>query len=178
MSTTIIKSGNSDNQAIVDDTGHLLVSGSTSGGNESVGATGITAPTSATETAGIDPNGNLKALSVDLNGFLNVNGTSTVVGTVSTSEEGLDSFKTSQYVIGTSEVQITPTPLANRSSISLKVVATAQNVIYFCQTSGQALTEGYPLSNGDSVQMDLTPSGTIYAVSTAPGQNLYVLEIA
>lgn len=131
MATTIIKSFNSDNQAIVDDTGHLLTTG-----------------------------------------------TATLAGPVTTEVAGLNSFKTSQYALGTTEQQITPTALPNRSSISLKVVCTGGNAIYFSATSGTALTQGYPLFNGDSVQMDLTPDGTIYAVATAAGQLMYVLEIA
>lgn len=179
MGTTIIKSANSDNQAIVNSNGELLVSSSGGGGsNASVGPTGSTPPASGTQIAGVDTDGNLRAVSVDDNGFVNVNGTSVVTGTVNTKQDGLNSFKTSQYSVGTSEIQVTPTPLTSRSSISLKVITTGQDPVFFCQSPGSVMTEGYPLYSGDSVQMDLTPSGTIYAVSASPGQMLYVLEIA
>lgn len=179
MAVITIKSKNSDNQAIVTTDGRLLVSGDgPSGGNPSVGTNGDTAPDMSTEIAGIDPDGNLKPVSVDANGFVNVNGTSVVTGTVTTHEAGLNTFKTSQYTIGTVEIQLTPTPLSNRSSICLKVVDIGANTIFFCQTPGAALTDGFPLKSGDNVQLDLTSSGVIYAVSTAPGQLLYVLEIA
>lgn len=181
MATTQIKDGfdgGSDNQLKVNTDGSINVNEAAGGGNPSVGPTSTTAPTSATEIAGIDPSGNLRAVSVDANGFVNVQGVSEVTGTVNTHEAGLNSFQTSQYVIGMTEIQITPTPLTNRSSISLKVVATGSNAIFITATVGTALTQGYPLYNGDNLQMDLTPSGNIYAVATASGQNLYVLEIA
>lgn len=49
--------------------------GSGGGSNASVGPTGQTAPTSATEVAGIDPSGNLHALQTDSSGnlFVNIN---------------------------------------------------------------------------------------------------------
>lgn len=181
MATTQIKNGfhgGTDDQLKVNSDGSINVNTTGSGGNASVGPTGLIAPTSGTEIAGIDPSGNLHAVSVDANGFINVNGTSTIVGPVTTKEDGLNTFKTSQYTVGSSEIQITPTPLANRSSISLKVQATSSNSILICDASGNVLNDGYPLFDGDNLQMDLTPTGLIYAQATAPGQKLFVLEIA
>lgn len=113
-------------------------------------------------------------------GALNVNstGSSTVTGTVTTNEAGLDSFQTSQYTVGTSAVQFAPTPLANRSSISLRVIATSTNVIYIGNSASVTISTGYPLYNGDTLQMDLTPSGMVWGIATAAGQTMTVLEIA
>lgn len=133
MATTIIKSGTSDNQAQVDDTGHLLVSGITS---------------------------------------------ATITNTVKTQEAGLSNFKTSQYTVGTSLIQITPVALANRSSISLRVTAATNQAIFIGSDNTLTITNGYPLYNGETLQMDLTPANTIYAVATSAGQTLYILEIA
>lgn len=144
--------------------------------NPSIGPNGQPAPTSSTEIAGIDGSGNLIPVQVDSNGVVQVN--TNVSNTVTVQEAGLNTFKTSQYVVGGTEIQITTVPLANRSSISLKVVADSPNAIFFSGVSGSVLTDGYPLYNGDSVQMDLTPSGVIYVQATASGQQLYVLEIA
>lgn len=146
------------------------------GSNASVGPTGIIAPTSATEIGGIDPSGNLKGISVDANGFVNVQGVSTITGPVQTA--GLNSFQTSQYTIGTSVIQITPIPLSNRSSVSFRVEAAPNVPIYIGNDNTVSTTTGYPLYDGDTLSMDLTPSDTIYAVSTAPGQVLAVLELA
>lgn len=113
-------------------------------------------------------------------GALNVNsvGSSTVSGTVNTNLNGLNNWTTAQYTVGTSSVQITPTPLTNRSSVSVKVVTTTStDAVYIGTTSGVTTGTGYILFNGDSVQLDLTPSSTIYAIGTSAGQKVYSLEL-
>ena len=122
-----------------------------------------------------DASGNLATVT---NGALNVNAQVTVPGTITTTEAGLSNFQTSQYIIGTSIVQITPSPLANRSSLSLRVTATSSDAIFIGNNSSLTLSNGYPLHDGDTLQMDLTPANTIYAIATSAGQVLYVLEIA
>jgi hypothetical protein len=90
MATTSIKdgyNGGSDNGAYVDSTGHLLVTGTFSASNPSIGVTGTTAPTSATEVGGINPSGNLQGLKVDAAGALLVD-----IGGVSSSEVAVPIF--------------------------------------------------------------------------------------
>lgn len=180
MATTQIKdgyAGGSDNQLKVNSDGSINVNTSGGGGsNASVGLTGVTAPASATEMAGIDPSGNLKGVSVDINGFINVQGVSTITGPVQTA--GLNSFQTSQYVVGTNVTQITPTSLPNRSSVSFRVEADTGVPVYIGNSSSVSISNGYPLYDGDTLSMDLTPSDTIYAISTFNGQVLAVLELA
>lgn len=178
MATTQIKSANSENQAIVDDTGHLLVTGTIAASNPSVGTTGTPAPASATEIAGIDSSGNLHPVSVDANGFVNVNGVSTVVGPVTTEQAGLNSFQTSQYAIGTSAIQLAPTPLANRSSISITIEASPNIAVFVGNSSAVTISTGYPLYDGSTLQLDLTPSGSVWAISSVTGQTAAILEIA
>jgi hypothetical protein len=102
---------------------------------------------------------------VDADGSLNVDIT------------GLSSFQTSQYTIGTSSVKLTPTPLTDRSGISIKATTTSTNAIYIGNSSSVTSSTGFPLFNGDTLQMDLTGAQTIYAISSIPSQTLYVLEI-
>lgn len=176
MATTQIKdgfNGGSDYQLKVNSDGSINTTGS--GGNASVGASGAPAPGSGTQIAGVDPSGNLTPVSVDSNGFVNVQGVSTIIGPVE--QAGLNSYKTTQWTIGTSEIEITPTPLVNRSSIGLKVI-TNSGTILFSQSVGTAATDGFPMVSGDNVQMDLTDAGKIYAIATAPNQKLYVIEMA
>lgn len=122
-----------------------------------------------------DATGNLATVT---NGALNVNAQVTIPGSITTTEAGLSNFQTSQYTIGTSVIQITPTPLANRSSISMRVTATSSDAIFIGNNSSLTLLNGYPLHDGDTLQMDLTPTNTIYAIATSAGQVLYILEIA
>lgn len=182
MAVTQIKdgyNGGSDSQLKVNSDGSINVNGGGSGGsNASVGPTGVTAPTSATEIAGIDPSGNLHAVSVDVNGFLNVSGTSVVTGSVTTEQAGLNAFQTSQYAIGLTAVQLAPAPLPNRSSISITVEADPNVAVYIGNSSAVTVNNGYPLYNGSTLQLDLTDTGMVWAITATAGQNIAVLEIA
>lgn len=186
MATTQIKNGfqgGSDDQLLVNSDGSINVNSTGGGGgsNASVGPINVTAPGSATEIAGVNPEGNLTPVSVTDNGFVNVNtsGTSTVSGTVTTEQAGLNSYKTTQYTVGVTEVQLAPTPLTNRSSVSFKVhTASGTDFILFAQAPGQAATNGYRLDDGESMQMDLTASGSIYVIGSSAGQTIFLLEIA
>ena len=125
-------------------------------------------------------NGQQAALQTDANGNLLVNsiGTSTVTGTVSTNLNGLTTFQTSQYTVGISAVQLTPTPLVGRSSMSIKVKSTTgTDMVYIGNSSSVTASTGYALFNGDSIQMDLTPAQVIWAIGTSAGQIVYVMEI-
>ncbi len=102
-----------------------------------------------------------------------------ISGNVNSNIEGLNVFQTSQYTVGTSAVQITPTPLSGRSSVSIRVTTTDSSVAVFIGNSNAVTTStGYPLYNNDTLQMDLTPSNVIYAISTVAGQTVFALEIA
>lgn len=142
--------------------------------------TGVTAPAFAFEVAGINPSGNLEGLLVDNSGALIVNssGTSTVTGTVTSNVAGLTAFQTSQYSIGITAVQITPTPLANRSSISLTVEAAPNVAVYIGTDNTVSTSTGYPLYDGSTIQLDLTPAGNIWAITATATQTIAALEIA
>lgn len=226
MATAIIKSGASDNQALVDGTGHLLVTASGGGGgavsaniteiggapialgqstmagslpvviasdqtpiavtgtisasNPSVGVTGTTAPTSATEMGGVSSGGLLVPLSISAAGVLNVStsGSAVVSGTVNSNILGLNVFQTSQYSIGTSATQLTPTPLTNRSSMSVKATCSGTNAVYIGNNIAVTSTTGFALFNGDVVNLDLTGASVIYAIASSGIQTLYILELA
>lgn len=113
-------------------------------------------------------------------GALNVNssGTSTVSGTVNTNLNGLTAFQTSQYTVGTAAVQLAPTPLSGRSSLSIKVsTAGSQDVVYVGNSSGVTTATGYALFDGDSLQLDVTSASSVYAIASAAGQQIYVIEV-
>lgn len=117
------------------------------------------------------------AVVVNNDGSLNVNGVSTVSGTVTSNIAGLDAFKTTQYTINTSIVQLTPTPLPNRSAMTLKAITTSATEIIYIGNSSVSTSTGYPLMNGDSLQLDLTAVFNIYAVGSSAGQKLYIMEL-
>lgn len=166
MAATTIKDGfqgGSDNQLKVNSDGSINVNGGGGGGTTNVNIHDA-AGNNLTSTAG--------ALNV------NTSGTSTVTGTVTNHEAGLIDWKASQFAVGVSAVQISPSPLANRSSISLKASCDAGQAIYVGKTSSVTISDGWELLNGETLQLDLTPAATIYAISGAANQNLFVIEIA
>jgi hypothetical protein len=183
MAATTIKdgfNGGSDYQLKVNSDGSINANTSGGGGsNASVGLTGTTAPTSATELGAVDSGGKLQPLQVDPSGKLlvDITGTSTVTGTVNANIEGLTSFQTSQYTVGTSAVQLAPTPLTNRSSLSVKAVLTGTNLVYVGNSNAVTSSTGYVLFNGDSLQLDLTPAQQIWAIASAASQTVFLLEI-
>ena len=156
------------------------VTGTITATNPSVGANNITAPTSSTQIGAQNTAGQLIPLMVDPSGKLLVDtsGTSTVTGTVDANINGLSTFQTSQYVVGSTAVQLTPVPLVNRSSMSIKVkTTTSVDMIYVGNSNSVTTTTGYVLFNGDSLQLDLTAPQVVWAIGTSPGQTVYVMEI-
>lgn len=91
---------------------------------------------------------------------------------------GLSSFQTSQYTIGMSVIQLTPTPLTNRSSITIRVNKDNTGAIYIGPDNTVSTTTGYPLFSGDTLGMDLTSTNSIFAIADTINQLLAVLEIA
>lgn len=113
-------------------------------------------------------------------GALNVNsvGSSTVSGTVNTNLNGLSAFQTSQYAVSTTAVQLTVTPLSNRSSMSIKVTTTsATDAVYVSGSNAVTTSNGYALFNGDSLQLDIIASHQVWVIGSNPGQVVYVMEI-
>jgi hypothetical protein len=174
-STDSIAIGQGANRLTVNPDGSINVNDT----NPSIGSIGSTAPSKATEMGAVDNSGNLQSLKVDPSGKLlvDITGTSTVTGTVNASIEGLNAFQTSQYAVGLSAVQLTPTPLTNRSSMSIKALTTSGNIIYVGNSNTVTTSTGYPLFNGDSLQIDLTGVQVIWAIASAAAQKVAILEI-
>lgn len=167
MASTTIKdgfNGGTDNQLRINDDGSINVVGGGGGGTTDV---------NIHDSAG----GALTSTSGALN--VNTTGSSTVTGTVTTEQAGLATYQTTQYTVGVIEVQLAPTPLVNRSSVSFKVHTTSANdFVLFAQAPGVAATNGYRLDDGESMQMDLTGTGNIYVIGSSTGQIVYLIEIA
>lgn len=122
---------------------------------------------------------------IDVNiigGSVTTSGTSTVTGSVSitgavttnTNINGLANFNTAQFTVGTSAVNITAA-YGSRSVSSLKAITTSTNIIYIGNSSSVTISTGYPLFNGDSIQLDIT-TPSIWAIATAAAQTLCELD--
>lgn len=163
MATVQIKSAATDNQALVDATGHLYV---TSGGASGIVDTNLTEVGGSNITLGQKTSANsLPVVVASDQSAINVN------------LQGLIQFKTSQTTVGTSAVQLDASPLTTRSSVSIKAVTTTtSDIIYIGNSSGVISSTGYPLFGGDSVQIDITSAQAIWAIGSSAGQTAFLLE--
>lgn len=151
------------------------------GGAIKVDASATTQPVSAASlplpsgaaTGAKQDTGNTSLASIDakLTNPLPVNGTVTSV------LAGLAAFRTEQVTVGTSAVNLIPSPLSNRSAMSMKVVTTNNAIVYVGNSSGVTSSTGYALFNGDSLQLDMTPTGSVWAIASAAGQTVYIIEM-
>lgn len=116
-------------------------------------------------------------LKVNSDGSINVTGSSGP-SNVDANINGLDAFRTSQYTVGTSAVQLAPTALVNRSSLSVAVIADPTAIVYIGNDNTVTTSTGYPLYDKNSLELDLTDSSQIWAISDTPNQTVAVLEIA
>jgi hypothetical protein len=90
----------------------------------------------------------------------------------------LATWKTSQVIVGLSAVQVTPSPLPGRRTVSLKSYNNSVAIIYIGNSSAVTAETGYPLGNGDTIDLDLDESATLWALGTVASSTLYVVEIA
>ncbi len=99
-------------------------------------------------------------------------------GSINSKLSSLATFQTSQYSVGTSPVQLTVSPLANRKAIAIKVITTSSSdVVYVGNSNAVTSNSGYFLFNGDAVQLDITPAQAIWTIGTSTGQKVCVIEI-
>lgn len=91
--------------------------------------------------------------------------------------DGLDAFQSSVYTIDNITIlQLFNPAFTNRSVVTMKAVCTGTNYISIKENSNP-LTIGWPLFNGDTLQMDLKGTQNIYAIATAAGQILHGIEM-
>lgn len=170
MATTIIKSYNSDNQAIVDDTGHLLVSGTVNATNPSVGTTGALAPTSATEAGGVDNSGNLQPFKIDSSGALVTSSVATPEG-FSVITPG---YPVQITVTGISSVILPANPLRKYAHI----INNSSDAIFIQFKIAAALNAGIKIGSGGLFFISGNDLwlGDVTAIATTSSQIIDVLE--
>jgi hypothetical protein len=180
MSVTTIKDRDNDNQNKVDSTGHvyvtdggtpIAVTGNITANNASVGTTGSTAPTSATEIGGIDPSGNLQPLEVDSSGNLKVTGSLTIGEGFSTISPGYPT----QIPVGTVSTQLFA---ANPNRKYAHVFNNSAELIFLQYQVSAALNQGIKIQPGSffTLNSDNLWLGVINAIGLISGQLIDCLE--
>lgn len=140
-----------------------------------IGDNGSPSPSQSTQISGVDPSGNVKPVAVDADGNIITSGTSTVTGSVNVL--GLTAFKTTIYdVDDLTIIQLFTVTFPNQSVVTVKAVCTGANYISI-KEDNNPLTIGWPLYNGDTLQMDLTGAQNIYAIASAAGQILHGIQM-
>lgn len=143
------------------------------------GGGGPTSDVNIRDSAGNVLTSTAGALNVNTTGTATVSGdvNASVTGTVSADINGLANFKTTKYTIDTTAVQLVTPALPSRSSISFRAVCTDGNAVFIGNSNAVTTETGYPLFNGESLQLDLSTTTSPYAIASDLGQTLYVLEI-
>lgn len=148
----------------------IAVTGNITANNASVGANGTTAPTSATEIGGVNPEGKLTPVSVTDSGAINVVGDLTV-------SEGFETISVgpTQISIGTVSTQLLA---ANANRLYAHIINNTSNEIYIQYSSAAALNQGLKLQAGGTLFVsggDLW-LGAVNAIALMPNQLIDVLE--
>lgn len=143
------------------------VTGTVTATNPSVGITGTTAPTSATEIGGINPSGNLQALKVDANGSLltyNDNSFSTISPGYPT-----------QKAVGLTSVELFA---ANPNRKYAHISNNSGNPIYIQYGATAALNQGIKISQGGFFTLEVTNlwRGSINGIGLVASQLIDLLE--
>jgi len=99
------------------------------------------------------------------------------VGDVSIS--GLEAFDTDHVLVGMTPVQLFTTPLTGGSAVNIKVKTTGQTeVVYIAPSSARLLAgKGYPLLDGDTVQLDLKATAEVWAMGSTADQDVYTMQL-
>lgn len=81
------------------------------------------------------------------------------------------------YAVGLSASQLVTTGFANRRTVSFKADPGNSGVVYIGTTSSVLATNGYPLSAGDSVEIDAATGISFWAIGSKAGQRVATIEV-
>lgn len=172
MSIVQIRSGGvSQNQALVNDQGQLLVQGEMSVTNPSIGTPGQTAPTMTSGVAGVNPSGKLTPLQTDTNGALITTAEMVMVEGFNTIAPGYPV----QIPVGTNSTVLLP---VNPLRAYAHVINNSSYKIYVQYGVSAALRQGFPVTVGSALFIsgnDLY-RGAINAISPVANTLIDVLE--
>jgi hypothetical protein len=99
----------------------------------------------------------------------------------SISIKALTSIKATQQTITTSASQVAATPLTDRKTITVKAsdsLVVDTDYIYIGEDNTVTTSTGYQLGKGDSIDLEVDGTATIWAIGSRIGLVLNILEIA
>lgn len=78
---------------------------------------------------------------------------------------GLVAWQVSQAAVSTTAAQIASPALAGRKTISIKALSGNSAPVYIGSTNGVTTATGYELAAGDSIDMEIDNTNSIYVVA-------------
>lgn len=152
-----------------------LGSGGGSGGNASVGVTGVAAPASATEIGVIDNGGELQGASAS--NPVRVDPTGTTVQPVSGTITALDYVPTTINSTGQVTITSTATNIIAQNTARQGVVITnsSATITVYVGTSGVTSSTGLPLTPGQAITLPTTAA--VYAIASSTSGTVGYLEL-
>lgn len=98
---------------------------------------------------------------------------------VPVSLSALAAWSHDQIAVGLAAVQLAAAPLSSRKTIAVIAMCTSSTPIVYIGSSNAVTTaNGWPLSNGASLSLDLEPGAEVWAISDIAGQRAAYAEIA
>jgi len=125
--------------------------------------------------AGQLPSGAVQNLSVNASGYQEI---AIAEHDAETPIKALTSIKATQQTIATTATQITSSPLASRKTISIKLKSSATQKVYIGEDNTVTISTGYELNAGDSVDIEVDGTSTIWAIADTSSQTVCLMEIA
>lgn len=161
----------SGNPLVINPDGSINVDGTITATNPSIGVTGTTAPTSATEVGTVNPSGNLTSLQSDSSGALKVTGSLSVGSGFSNISSG---FPT-QISVSNTSIQLFA---VNSNRKYAHIFNNSQQAIYIQYQVSAALNQGIKINPGTffTLETDNLWLGIINAIGLVSNQMIDVLE--
>lgn len=88
------------------------------------------------------------------------------------------SFQTNQIDIDVTAIQIIGSPISNRKSLIIKSLASNYNNIFIGASNAVTILNGYELSPGETLSINIDGSSQIWAISDVGVNRLSYIEIS
>lgn len=97
-------------------------------------------------------------------------------GGLTIDQGAFNTFQTSQQTVGVAAVQITPSPLANRSTVLIKLITTGP--IYIGNSNSVTASNGFLLNENDTLSLKINVSQKIWIISGNSSDTVSIMEFS
>lgn len=97
---------------------------------------------------------------------------------VETPLKSLVTPRVTRTAITTTAAKVVATPQANRRSISIKAICATGTLVYIGFDSGVTAANGYPMTDNDTLDIELDATADIWAIASTGTQGVAVIEVS